>query len=70
MKTEFCHTHTYAHMHTHTPYTHTHTHTHTLCSVESCGNLVEYVERMKMEFWPDWDDHHTHGFTKPENFHK
>ena len=49
---------------------HTHTHTHTLCSVESCGNLVEYVERMKTEFWPDWDDHHTHGFTKPENLNK
>ncbi|XP_048758683.2 failed axon connections homolog [Ostrea edulis] len=33
-------------------------------SIKKYPNLCDYCERMKVEFWPDWDDCITHGWTR------
>ena len=35
------------------------------CLSEKCPNLVEYCERIKDTYWPDWDEYITHGRTRP-----
>ncbi|XP_056017176.1 failed axon connections homolog [Ostrea edulis] len=33
-------------------------------TIQKYPNLCGYCDRMKVEFWPDWDDCITHGWTK------